>query len=47
MRDMGKPMGIAGHRLGRGLPEQFEGQLPSVEELEAELVSSLDQGVEE
>jgi len=47
MRDMGKPMGIAGHRLGRGLPEQFEGQLPSVEELEAELVGSLDQGVEE
>lgn len=47
LRDMGKPMGIAGHCLGRGLPERFEGQLPSVEELEAELVSTLDQGFEE
>jgi predicted nuclease of restriction endonuclease-like (RecB) superfamily len=47
LRDMDKPMGITGHRMGRGLPEQLEGQLPTVDELESELESSLDDGMEE
>ncbi|RQW81704.1 MAG: DUF1016 domain-containing protein [Methylococcus sp.] len=41
LRDMGKPIGIAGHRLRQGLPERLKGQLPTVEQLESELEGSL------
>jgi len=37
LRDMGKPIGIAEHRLSHTLPEILEGRWPTVEELEAEL----------
>ena len=37
LRDMGKPIGVAEHRLTTALPEQLKDQLPTVEELEAEL----------
>ncbi|NTV03706.1 DUF1016 domain-containing protein [bacterium] len=47
LRGMDKPMGIAGHRMGRELPEQLEGQLPTVDELESELVGSCDDGINE
>lgn len=42
LRDMGKPMGIAGLNLSAVLPERLRGQLPTVEELEAELKDSLE-----
>lgn len=41
LRDLNKPMGIVGHRLGADLPERLRGQLPTVDELEAELKKSL------
>ncbi len=47
LRDMDKPMGIAGHRMCRGLPEQFAGQLPTLDELESGLVGSCDDGIDE
>jgi len=37
LRDMAKPMGIAAHRLTEELPDALKGQLPTIEELEAEL----------
>lgn len=37
LRDLAKPIGIAAHRLGGGLPEGLRGQLPTVEELESGL----------
>lgn len=37
LRDMAKPMGIAEHQLTEALPERLKGQLPTIEELEAEL----------
>jgi hypothetical protein len=40
-------MGIAGHRMGRGLPERLEGQLPTIDELESGLVGSFDDGIDE
>lgn len=39
LRDMGKPMGIAGLNLSAALPETLRGQLPTIEELESELSS--------
>jgi predicted nuclease of restriction endonuclease-like (RecB) superfamily len=46
LRDMAKPMGVAEHRLSQILPEQLQGQLPTIEQLETELESSLDGGIE-
>ncbi|MBX7259450.1 MAG: DUF1016 domain-containing protein [Candidatus Hydrogenedentes bacterium] len=37
LRDTAKPMGIAEFRLLETLPEDLQGSLPSIEELEAEL----------
>jgi len=37
LRDVGKPLGVATYQLRETLPESLEGQLPSVEDLEAEL----------
>lgn len=39
LRDLGKPMGIAGLNLSAALPEALRGQLPTIEELESELSS--------
>jgi predicted nuclease of restriction endonuclease-like (RecB) superfamily len=42
LRDLGKPIGVAEHRLCHTLPEQLKGQLPTIEQLESELKGSLD-----
>ncbi len=47
LRDMDKPMGIAGHRMGRRLLEQLEGQLPTIDELKSGLLDSFDDGIDE
>ena len=41
LRDTAKPMGIAEFRHLEALPESFRGSLPTIEELEAELISAL------
>ncbi len=46
LRDMTKPMGVAEHRLSQVLPEQLHGQLPTIEQLEAELEGARDIGIE-
>ncbi|UQN10765.1 YhcG family protein [Deinococcus sp. QL22] len=43
LRGVEKPLGIASYQLAEALPDYLEGQLPSVEELEAEL-SRLEEG---
>lgn len=40
LRDVNKPIGVATHRLGRELPENLQGTLPTVEELEQQLESA-------
>ncbi|MEA5466483.1 PDDEXK nuclease domain-containing protein [Leptothoe sp. PORK10 BA2] len=37
LRDVNKPIGVATHRLGRQLPADLQGTLPTVEELEQQL----------
>jgi len=37
LRDMNKPIGVSTYQLREALPEQLQGSLPTVEELEAEL----------
>lgn len=37
LRDTQKPLGVASYQLTASLPEDLEGRLPTVEELEAEL----------
>jgi len=37
LRDMKKPIGVSEHQITEALPETFQGQLPTVEEIEAEL----------
>ncbi|MBT9313241.1 PDDEXK nuclease domain-containing protein [Leptothoe kymatousa] len=37
LRDVNKPIGVATHRLGRELPADLQGTLPTVEELELQL----------
>lgn len=37
VRGVDKPLGIATYQLAEALPQEFEGQLPSVEALESEL----------
>ena len=37
LRDIDKPMGVAGYQLAAALPKELEGVLPTVEQLEAEL----------
>ena len=40
LRDMKKPIGVAEHQLTEALPKPLQGQLPTVEQLEAELRSA-------
>jgi hypothetical protein len=37
LRDMSKPIGVSVYQLLESLPENLKGQLPTVEELEAQL----------
>lgn len=37
LRELNKPIGVSAYQLQRALPEQMKGNLPTVEELEAEL----------
>jgi hypothetical protein len=37
LRDMNKPIGVSTYQLREDLPEQLQGSLPTVEQLEAEL----------
>jgi hypothetical protein len=37
LRDMNKPIGVSTYQLREALPDQLQGSLPSVEQLEAEL----------
>lgn len=37
LRGLDKPLGIATYQLAEALPAELQGQLPSIEELEAEL----------
>ena len=41
LRDMTKPIGLAEYRLEDALPENLQTELPSIEELEAELSKDL------
>ena len=41
LRDMSKPIGLAEYRLDRAIPENVKTELPSIEELEAELSKDL------
>ncbi|MBT9317162.1 PDDEXK nuclease domain-containing protein [Leptothoe spongobia] len=40
LRDVNKPIGVATHQLGRELPADLQGTLPTVEELEQQLESA-------
>jgi predicted nuclease of restriction endonuclease-like (RecB) superfamily len=40
LRDANKPMGVSTYQLTESLPKQLKGNLPTVEELEAELLES-------
>jgi hypothetical protein len=37
LRDTSKPLGVAEYRITAALPEWLKGNLPSIEDLEAEL----------
>lgn len=37
LRDMSKPIGISSYELTKILPENLRGNLPTIEEIEAEL----------
>ncbi len=37
LRDMNKPIGVSMYQLRNNLPEDFQGNLPTIEQLEAEL----------
>lgn len=41
LRDMSKPVGLAEYRLDKAIPEHIKTELPSIEELEAELSKDL------
>jgi hypothetical protein len=41
LRDMTKPIGLAEYRLQDALPENLQTALPTIEEIEAELVKDL------
>jgi len=46
LRDMNKPIGISTYQLREALPEQLQGSLPTIEQLEAEL-EAVDVEIEE
>jgi hypothetical protein len=37
LRDLNKPIGVSTYQLTQALPEQLQGNLPTIEQLEAEL----------
>lgn len=43
LRDVHKPIGVADYELTRALPDNLKSCLPSIEEIEAELQSELDE----
>jgi predicted nuclease of restriction endonuclease-like (RecB) superfamily len=45
LRDTSKPIGIAEYRIGKILPEDIKGELPSIEELEQKLDEELKQNI--
>jgi len=47
LKDINKPIGISEYDLTRALPENMKGSLPSVEEIEAELMEKLNLKPEE
>lgn len=44
LRDVHKPIGVAEYRLAKALPESLKGSLPTVEQLEAELIALEESG---
>lgn len=44
LRDIHKPIGVAGYELTRALPRELESSLPSIEDIEAELSGSMRDG---
>jgi predicted nuclease of restriction endonuclease-like (RecB) superfamily len=47
LRDLNKPIGVSEYQLLEALPEQLKGNLPTIEELEAELSGLADEGSEQ
>ncbi len=41
LRDMSKPIGLAEYKITENLPKGIESELPTIEELEAELAKEL------
>ena len=41
LRDLKKPIGLAGYKISEALPEKLKTELPTVEELEAELAKNI------
>jgi hypothetical protein len=46
LRDLNKPIGVSQYQLLEALPEQLKGNLPTIEELEAELSGLADESSE-
>jgi len=42
LRDINKPMGISEYRLTEAIPENIKSKLPSIEELESELINKIE-----
>jgi hypothetical protein len=40
LRDLNKPIGISAYQLTQALPQEYQGSLPTIEQLEAELLTS-------
>jgi len=40
LRDMNKPIGVSAYQIAQSLPDELQGRLPSIEQLEAELANS-------
>ena len=43
LEDYSKPIGISEYRLAETLPEKLQGSLPTIEELESELGSAVEE----
>jgi len=41
LRDMSKPIGLAEYKITENLPKEIKSELPTIEELEAELAKEL------
>ena len=44
---MSKPIGISGFKINEALPDQLQGSLPTIEDLEAELATPSDDAEDE